>query len=65
MVQIAQLNAEVRSCLDNCYRAAHPLEKMTSWLGRLRINPKWSEAEVQEVESAVRRVLLGVFKLST
>jgi hypothetical protein len=52
-----KINAAVRDCLDQCYKSDQPLNCLADFTHRLRSDPGWRDAEVQEFETTVRRVL--------
>jgi hypothetical protein len=54
---IDRLNGAIHACLDECYSASNPLAALASFVRRLRTNPAWREAEIEEVEQTVRRML--------
>ena len=45
----------LRRCLEECRRDATPSAALDNYVGQLRQNPDWSDAEVAEVELAARR----------
>ena len=55
-----KINIAVRECLDRCYKSDQPLNCLADFTLRLRDDPDWRDAEVQEFETAVRRVLSEV-----
>jgi hypothetical protein len=56
---VNRFNGAVRECLEDCYQSANPLACLATYLERLRAD-KWNEAEIEEVETVVRRLLLAV-----
>jgi hypothetical protein len=56
----AKISAAVRDCLDQCQRTEFPLANLAVFLESLRLDPNWNEAEVQQVETTVRRILSGI-----
>jgi hypothetical protein len=57
---LLKLNTAIRACLDRCYKADSPLVALASFVAELRRRPQWREAEIDEVESTVRRILQAV-----
>jgi hypothetical protein len=55
-----RINAAIRDCLQRCYESQVPLHSLAEFVGMLRANPDWREAEVQEVEAGVRQMLKGI-----
>lgn len=56
---INRFNGAVRECLEECYESASPLATLALYLDRLR-RDRWQEAEIEQVETVVRRLLKGV-----
>jgi hypothetical protein len=59
-----RINAAIRHCLERCYESRAPLPCLAEFAGKLRADPAWREAEIQEVEAAVRQVLKGILSSS-
>jgi hypothetical protein len=60
MLQPVQANAAVHDCLEHCYRAAHPLDALADWVESAHAEQQWSDDDVHDVETAVRRLLGGI-----
>lgn len=60
MSKADRINDAIRECLDGCYRAQIPLAHLAEYVAKLRADPSWREAEVVEVEVAVRQMLKGI-----
>lgn len=56
---VNRFNGAVRECLEDCYQSASPLACLAAYLDRLRAD-HWNEAEIEEVETVVRRLLRAV-----
>jgi hypothetical protein len=54
----------VQSCLSECLREAFPLDALQRYVDRLRRDPQWQDAELQEVETTARRAILSRQRLS-
>ena len=54
---VAKINEAIRACLERCYGDKTPLASIADFIGELREDPTWREAEVEEVESTVLRML--------
>jgi hypothetical protein len=52
-----RINDAIRSCLERCYGDKTPLATVAKFLSELRRHPKWSEAEVEEVQTTVLKML--------
>jgi hypothetical protein len=59
-----RINAAIRDCLQRCYESRFPLPILAEFMGKLRADPDWREAEVQEVEAAVRQMLKGIMTMA-
>jgi hypothetical protein len=57
MLPTAPINAAIRDCLDGIRPAESPLAHLAAFLDGLRADPTWTEDEIREVESALRRIL--------
>lgn len=55
-----RINAAIRECLDALRPGWSPLAHLAAYLERLRSEPGWSEQEIIEVETAVRRIVVAV-----
>lgn len=62
---LLKINTAIRACLDRCYGAESPLAAMAQFLADLRRRPEWKQAEVEEVEVTVRRILQAVVTRQT
>jgi hypothetical protein len=60
MADANRINAAVRECLEKCYAAQAPLPCLAEYVAVLRSDPNWREADVLEVEVAVRQMLKGI-----
>jgi hypothetical protein len=47
----------VRRCLDECLHDANPLVALDKCLRELRLNPEWTDAEIEEVEATARKAI--------
>jgi hypothetical protein len=54
---VFRMNNAIRACLDQCYCSSNPLASLASFVRHLRNNPAWREAEIEELEHTVRRIL--------
>ena len=52
----------VQGCVRECLGANRPLTALKRYVQRLRQNPEWAEAEVNEVEAVARRTLEAATK---
>lgn len=52
-----RINAAIRECLDQCYASQTPIPCLAEYVAMLGGDPDWSDAEVAEVENAVRQML--------
>jgi hypothetical protein len=57
MSNIDRINAAIRECLEACYESQAPLPCLAEFVTKLRADDAWRDAEVQEVETAVRQML--------
>ena len=57
MPPAARINAVIRDCLDSFQPGQSPLAHVAAYTERLRAEREWSEDEIWEVESTVRRIL--------
>jgi hypothetical protein len=53
----ARINAAIRDCLDSFQPGRSPLAHVAAFTQRLRADRGWTEDEIWEVESSVRRIL--------
>lgn len=53
----ARINAAIRTCLQRCYGSKPPIDAIAEFILELRADPAWTERDVLEVETAVRRIL--------
>lgn len=60
MADAHRINAAIRECLDQCYASQTPLPCLAEYVAMLRANSEWREADVLEVEVAVRQMLKGI-----
>jgi hypothetical protein len=60
MTDANRINAAIRECLDKCYASQTPLPCLAEYVDLLRADPTWREADVLEVEVAVRQMLKGI-----
>jgi hypothetical protein len=58
----AKINTAIRDCLARCYESEAPLAELAEYVILLRAEPAWSDAEIYEVETTVRRVLMGIVR---
>ncbi len=56
---VNRFNGAVRECLEECYQAENRLACLAQYLARLRAD-HWCEADIEEVETVVRRLLTAV-----
>jgi hypothetical protein len=54
---VAKINAAIRSCLERCYGDKTPRASIADFIGELREDPHWREAEIEEVELTVLKML--------
>jgi hypothetical protein len=47
----------IRDCVARCRTHAQPLTCIAEAIGELRADPNWTDAEVTQVEMAVRRII--------
>jgi hypothetical protein len=59
---ISKINHAIHECLQSCYRSPMPLAALATRITQLRADPRWREAEIEEVETAVRHILRGVVR---
>ena len=52
-----RINDAIRSCLERCYGDKTPLATVASFLSELGRDPTWREAEIEEVQSTVLKML--------
>jgi hypothetical protein len=52
-----EINQAIRECLDECYKAAHPIACLGEYLTKLRQRTGWTEVDVSRVQQKVLRVL--------
>ena len=57
--RVNRFNGAVHECLEECYQASLPLACLAEYAQRLRADG-WREAEIEEVETAIRRLLKAV-----
>jgi len=57
----ARIHTAVKECLVRCYQGGTPLGVLGEFIGELR-EKGWSELDIRQVESAVRKVLAGVMR---
>jgi hypothetical protein len=55
-----KINTAIRECLDGLTPGASPIAHLAAFVERLRKDPCWTEYEVNEVETAVRRILANM-----
>ena len=53
----AKINNAIRACLERCYGDKTPLATIAKFLTDLRQDPTWKEAEIEEVQAAVLKML--------
>jgi hypothetical protein len=56
-----RLNGAVQLCLQQCYRSDNPIASLAQYTANLR-QLGWDEAEIEELEIVVRRILGRVLK---
>ena len=52
-----KINQAVQDCLKECYSSSSPLATLVEYSEKLRHNGKWEAYEIDEFETAVRRIL--------
>jgi hypothetical protein len=57
----SRLNSAVQLCLQRCYRAENPIAALAIYLQDLR-RVGWCEAEIEDLEIVVRRILRRVLR---
>jgi hypothetical protein len=55
-----KINDAVQNCLNDCYSNANPLAALAAFTSRLRGEPEWQLAEIDQVETTVRRILTAM-----
>lgn len=55
-----KINGAIRACLEECYESSNHLATLAEFTSRLRDDPAWRDAEIAEVEVAVRQMLKGL-----
>lgn len=61
MTCIAEINDVVYECLDACYCALEPEQRLSQFVEALRSQTEWSGSEVDEIESTARLLMCGYF----
>ncbi len=59
-----RINSAIRECLEGCYESQSPLPFLAEYVTKLRADPGWREADVMEVEVAVRQMLKGILRVA-
>jgi hypothetical protein len=54
---LPKANAAVRDCVDRCRQSVAPLVTLALFIDELRASPHWRDAEIIQVEIAIRRIL--------
>jgi hypothetical protein len=57
MPPTARINAAIRDCLDSLQPGRPPLDHLATFLERLRAERSFTQSEIHEVETTVRRIL--------
>jgi hypothetical protein len=57
--KVNRFNGAVHECLEECYQATLPVACLAEYAQRLRADG-WREAEIEEIETVVRRLLKAV-----
>jgi hypothetical protein len=57
MPSTARINTAIRDCLGALPPERSPLAHLATFTNGLRADPAWTEDEIWEVESTVRRIL--------
>jgi len=52
----------IRDCVASCQRATEPLTCIAEFVGELRNDPTWSEAEIVQVQTTATRVLARLLR---
>jgi hypothetical protein len=60
MIDAPRINAAIRQCLPRCYVSQTPLPCLAEFVTDLRADPTWRDADILEVEVAVRQMLKGL-----
>jgi hypothetical protein len=55
-----KINDAVQKCLNECYSSPNPLATLATFATRLRTEEAWQTAEVEQVETTVRRILTAM-----
>jgi hypothetical protein len=55
-----KINEAVQKCLDQCYCSPNPLATLATFASDLRKDEGWHLAEVEQVETTVRRILTAM-----
>jgi hypothetical protein len=61
MTCIAEINDVVYECLDACFEAKDPEQRLEQFFRALRRQGDWSGSEVEEIESTARMLMDGYF----
>lgn len=52
-----KINVAIHDCLNECYKSENPLAVVAAYVTRLRADPTWAESEIDDFETAIRRIL--------
>lgn len=55
-----KINAAVHACLDCCYQSSTPLKAIADYINQLDADPDWSQREIDQVETAVLKMLVKI-----
>jgi hypothetical protein len=54
---LPKANAAVQEGVDRCRQSVAPLVTLALFIDELRASPHWQDAEIIQVETAIRRIL--------
>jgi hypothetical protein len=54
-----KINAAVADCVNECIGAKDPLAAFTAYFDRLKHDPNWTAAEVEEIGVGLSRILVA------
>jgi hypothetical protein len=57
---VEKINFAIQDCMSECTLSEHPLTCLAGFLAQLRDLRHWPEAEIHEVDNAVRHLLAPV-----
>lgn len=57
---VERINRAIKDCLELCYQNSMPLGALGEFMDRLRADPSWNEAEIEQVERGVLQMLAAL-----